>query len=518
MGISEKQFVALAIVPKITASISIPCQLWIIKEVIIDHREGRGKATSRALLAMGCIDIMASFGWFLSTWAAPSGTEGVPFASGGTRSCTFQGFLLQLAIGAPMYNCLLSLFYLLMICFGWSESRLNRLERGLHLTIIVFASGTGIALIPLGMYNHVSAVCWVMGLPQGCGNSNYNPGSEPCERGDYAWLVGLSLFYIPLWVCILFTTTAMSMVYRKVRRREARNQRYMGSGRIRSNEVFFQALLYTLAFYVTWLPSTLWSITQWFDSPMFWLDLLATICEPSQGLLNMLVFIRPRKDLQQQLKRDLLKIVTCGLCGREKDVPPVEPSESHTRSREESAVSASGTEGESMNTSGGRLRISLMNRPNSYREGERENSSNTSINHHRVSRVCFDEDNHGGLGRIEESERGQDRRGNENISSRHVHRLSLMNQSDSDKEENGSELLNTEEGERGRDRRCSTKSSSRHLRKLFLMNKAESNAEDQIGDVKESVDPGATEEDGIGANEEPTKEKEKTKGSRNDVK
>lgn len=46
---------------------------------------------------------------------------------------------------------------------------------------------------------------------------------------------------------------------------------------------------------------------------MFWLDLLATICEPSQGWMNLLVFIRPRKSLQRKLKHDVLALLTLGI-------------------------------------------------------------------------------------------------------------------------------------------------------------------------------------------------------------
>ena len=387
MGNADSQFVALAIVPKITASISIPCQLWIIKQVIVDHRENRGKATSRALFGMGCVDVCATFGWFLSTWAAPKGTPGVPFASGTTGTCSFQGFLLQLAIGAPMYNCLLSLFYLLTIRYGWSEKRLRKIEPLLNAAILLFAVGTSIVLLPLGLYNHIGAVCWVMGLPQGCGNSNYQPGDEPCERGDFAWLYGVSLFYGPLWCCIVFTSFAMTMIYRKVKRTEDRTSTYNieSSYNTRSRQVWIQALLYTASFYITWLPSTLWSITQWFGVPMFWLDILATICEPSQGLLNLLVFIRPREDLRMQLRHDIMMLLSCGQISRlrcccsddEQIMSDTAAQSSHAVSYSTSAsaqeehkhrASGNGAHNTSLRTTD--HRISLLNSPDSDDEAD----------------------------------------------------------------------------------------------------------------------------------------------------
>ena len=120
MASTEAQLKALAIAPKLTSSISIPCSILIIKEVIADHRRNKGKVRLRALLGMGVIDVLASSGWFLSTWMAPVGSNAV-YAVGNTQSCTYQGFLLQIAIGAPMYNTCLALYYLLTIKYGWRE-------------------------------------------------------------------------------------------------------------------------------------------------------------------------------------------------------------------------------------------------------------------------------------------------------------------------------------------------------------------------------------------------------------
>jgi hypothetical protein len=93
-----------------------------------------------------------------------------------------------------------------------------------------------------------------------------------------------------------------------------------------------QALLYTAAFYITWLPSTIWSITHWFNVPMFWLDLLQRITEPCQGLLNFFVFLRPRKGLQVRLANSFRGLF-CFCCGRRDDSFALDVTESETRWR-----------------------------------------------------------------------------------------------------------------------------------------------------------------------------------------
>jgi hypothetical protein len=131
---------------------------------------------------------------------------------------------------APLYNCSLALYYLLVIKFNWTNDKLVKIERYVHGFIITFAVGTSIAGLPLTMYNKVTSVCWVIGHPSECGNSSSNPSDVPCERGDWAWLFGIILFYGPLWVCVLLTIIAMTLIYMQVRNAFKKNEKYRFQG------------------------------------------------------------------------------------------------------------------------------------------------------------------------------------------------------------------------------------------------------------------------------------------------
>lgn len=389
---NHQQELALAITPRVGAVLSIPSSMFIISEAISDHQKGKGTAIQRALVGMSVVDVLASFAWGLSTWAVPEGTT--PLARGNVVSCNFQGFLLQFAIGAPLYNCSLSLYYVLVIRYNWTNERLAKIERFVHAFIITFTLGTSIAGLPLTMYNNFGTVCWVMGSPQECGNSSASPSENPCDRGDWAWVFGISLFYGPLWVCVLLTVIAMFMIYLHLRRTFRRNQRYIFSergipettdergasgrgctasrvsmvsifrpstmtqtstheGRVppeseisggvgsrdswlsafgrstrlqrsdererlrqhnKQNLFATQAILYSGSFFITWGPSTIWSVANWLNAGGFSLDLAAALCEPLQGFLNMLIFIRRRKSSQEKLRR-LFCVCRC-LCIR----------------------------------------------------------------------------------------------------------------------------------------------------------------------------------------------------------
>lgn len=344
-----RQQYSLAITPKITSTLSIFSSAFIILEAYRDHKSGKGNAAQRALVGMSCVDLLASSGWFLSTWAVPEGT--IVWAVGNEATCNYQGFLLQLAIGAPLYNCSLALYYLMVINFNWTNQMLKRIEWWVHGFVLTFSIGTSILLLPLQQYNHIETVCWVIGSPPDCGHSTHIPSDVPCDRGDWAWLYGIILFYGPLWICVVLTIIALYKIYSKVLETRRRMERYLAhrpdtqlrlsviSTSQRSagmmteqttsnravqksrqqkdvNRVATQAMLYSLSFFITWMPSTIWSLATWFGVHSFWLDYASAFCEPLQGFWNCMVFVYHRPSSRKRLRR-LFSILFCGylLCG-----------------------------------------------------------------------------------------------------------------------------------------------------------------------------------------------------------
>lgn len=315
---TDQQQLTIAITPKCTSSLSMICSSFIIYEVLCDQKRGRSSAIQRALLGMSSIDIMASFGWWLSTWAVPRGTFAL--SAGNTASCNFQGFLLQLAIGAPLYNCSLALYYLMVIKYNWSNTMLMKIEKWVHAAILSFSIGTAIILLPFGFYNQIGAVCWIIGDPPECGHSSYETSDIPCERGDHAYLYGLVLFYGPLWVCVICCISSMIAIYLEVRSTHRRLSRYSVSGRQISTlrrsatdtqAVASQAILYSLSFFLTWTPSTIWSIAHWFNIASFWFDFVSGFCEPLQGFWNLLIFLRRRPSSRYKIRRIINRIIPC---------------------------------------------------------------------------------------------------------------------------------------------------------------------------------------------------------------
>jgi hypothetical protein len=171
---------------------------------------------------MSLVDLLSSTGWFLSTWATPEGS--ILYAKGNQASCNFQGFLLQMAIGGPLYNGALILYYLLIIKYNWSNEKLVKLEPWVHLFIWSWCIGTSITLILLDRIHSIGVVCWIDDPPE-C----YEEISDP-DVSCYAGYIGLALFCIPLWICILTSVWALLSIYMAVKKTHLRLKRFSLNG------------------------------------------------------------------------------------------------------------------------------------------------------------------------------------------------------------------------------------------------------------------------------------------------
>lgn len=187
---SYSQQVALAIAPKITGSLSIMGSSYIIYDCLRALKSGNNRHNTYRRLMMGIstVDIIMSTCFFLSTWPMPRGTPFTFGARGTPQTCTAQGFFAQIGVSSVMYNASLSTYYLLVIRYGWSESRIVKIEPWLHAIPLVFGVATMIAGLFLQLYNYGLWDCWIAGSPVGCEESWRNGGTTTCERGDNASL------------------------------------------------------------------------------------------------------------------------------------------------------------------------------------------------------------------------------------------------------------------------------------------------------------------------------------------
>ena len=194
---------------------------YIFQDVARSKRR-RSKPYNRLILALSTFDIMASVVNIMSTWPIPEGTPGGYGAVGTTGTCTAQGFFNETGnITTPMYNCMLCVYYILIIRKGWSETKVKKIEPYLHVVPLVVGWTMGIAGLPLTLYNPSGWLCWYAPYPGNC----LNDPDVPCERGELAFVFRW-VHYGIIWSAIFFVTVGMFLIYRKVQVNEAKTKRF----------------------------------------------------------------------------------------------------------------------------------------------------------------------------------------------------------------------------------------------------------------------------------------------------
>ena len=115
----------MAILPKCSAVPSLLGCTYIIQHVVRSPKR-RNRVYHRLLLCMSFYDALWSIWNFVGTWTNPtdSNTWG---AMGTTESCEFMGFVGHLsALSSILYSVALTVFFLLVIVYGWSEAKIQK--------------------------------------------------------------------------------------------------------------------------------------------------------------------------------------------------------------------------------------------------------------------------------------------------------------------------------------------------------------------------------------------------------
>jgi hypothetical protein len=170
MSHSIQQQLALVIVPKITGTVSILSSLFVMSEIINDFRKNDINPIKRALFGVTFFEIYGACGWFLTGLALPKGTDFVS-AVGTIASCNFQGFLIQLIIGAPLFNGVLQYLFYLIVTGKQNMLQVESTEWKGYAIITTYTFLYAILPLVLKQYNPMSSLCWIAGFPAGCTES-----------------------------------------------------------------------------------------------------------------------------------------------------------------------------------------------------------------------------------------------------------------------------------------------------------------------------------------------------------
>lgn len=284
-----------SIVLSLFGSMSI---VWIIL------KNGKlGQLYHRLMLGMSVMDLIMTS----ATAAMPYVNRddvGFLFARGNERTCEAAGFFLQAWLGSTIYNAWLSVYFLLMVCYGYKEQQIvARMEPYCHILAILLPLTFGVVGLATDSFNTVPllGICDFSPWPASCLNDE---GVE-CERGEHAETFNLA--HISTMVTfVLIGISCTVRVYWVVRRQTLHsqghatsssfhlgdNQQHNDPARIRRIQaVRNQAICYTSAFLVSFL-SALFALFE--DPSLAWPLFLLYAFFPLQGVLNWGIYVRPR--------------------------------------------------------------------------------------------------------------------------------------------------------------------------------------------------------------------------------
>ena len=294
--------------PKVTGCISILCTFVILWEIGKDKRHQRLPITpvTRAVAGMSIFVLLVGFAWFLSTWAVPH-----------TTYCRLQGFLLQLALGPPLYNAAILLYANLTIVRGWQAAEILQLEWIVHGTIWLWCLFNATLLLIKDKYHSIGSVCWASDPPV-CYDANATADDLEgvlCNAKKYSAV----LYCFPLWIALSYTLYGCVRVLVHVRNLPKRSVTAKSANEALEQRARTLTILYSAAILITYVPCIVWSVTFWFDYTSEWLNLLYVLLEPLQGAWNLAIFLMNRRQSTREWMWNLL-MASCGACFRSRKI------------------------------------------------------------------------------------------------------------------------------------------------------------------------------------------------------
>ncbi|CAB9507656.1 expressed unknown protein [Seminavis robusta] len=303
---TDEQLILEQQIQRWPALLSCLCSLYVIVDIVRQPHE-RVKVANRIVVLLSVCDVLYSF-WspFLGSWPAPVGSA--YGAAGSVAACSTAAFFSGLGFYASTYyNASLAICYVLMICYGWNETKLaaRRVAWFLYLIPLVIVLPWCILSLAWEGGNYNGRTCGMMqAYPQFCDNELVK-----CERGgkivDVFWQNnantprGWILMVLPSIVCGPIVVGCMFLLYLYVLRQELANDRYRISvstkeSRRHSQQVAFQGILYVWAYLAVEIPWIV-GVSMWAQrkaNPA--LFVIPSILMPLQGWWNAVVYLRPR--------------------------------------------------------------------------------------------------------------------------------------------------------------------------------------------------------------------------------
>merc|ERR1740124_5256 len=254
--------------------------------------------------------IGTSMAHVIGTWFVPKGTAF--WSAGNEHTCDIQGWSNALFFtSALVYNAALSIVFLLLVCYSWSEEDFRKWSYVILCSPPLLVT---LLLIPcLRYYKYMNYqgggwACYFTPSPTGC---DLIPGME-CNEDN----LGIYMYYQLLAGCFLLLSTSVIIyacvrLFLVARRSDESMLAYRSSERSNyatSNRVAVSGLFYSGGNLLVVLPVInyfIGNLAKVNGASFFWtfVDLHTAIFCPLQGFLNALVYFRPKYLEYKEVKR-----------------------------------------------------------------------------------------------------------------------------------------------------------------------------------------------------------------------
>jgi len=224
---SQTQLLVLAILPYVTAPLSLLGSITIVYVILSTRRQTEMGPYNRLMLGLCTMDILNALGLIIfGSWAVPKTSDLAYGASGNATTCTVSGFFPQFAVGNIMYTACLTIYYMLSIRLEKKDDWIaRRVEPIFHVVSILWTLGTGIAGAALKFFNPLDVLsgwCWFADYPENCSSLD----DVPCLRGENYKSMSRIVATGTGLLCFIVILGNMVTIVLKVRATEKRMLRY----------------------------------------------------------------------------------------------------------------------------------------------------------------------------------------------------------------------------------------------------------------------------------------------------
>lgn len=282
---TKSQKLALIWIQRVSAMLSFFGAIYILYDCLSDAKR-KSTVYNQLLAGLATFDMVTAISWGLATAPMDQYRAGHVYgAIGNAGTCQAQAFFVQLGLASVFYTVSLMAYYVLVVVYGWRESKLKSVQFYLHG--LPWILGFVLAFGGLPIYHWIEFVCYIL----------------PPPEGDY-WPV-MIFIVIPIGFSLVAIAVMVLRVFYEVREQSESEKWRLRQGHKSTmregppismlKAVSWQCLFYVLAFFISW-PILFIVYTTSFNElgGVFGLSMTVAFFAPLSGFSNCLVYLRPR--------------------------------------------------------------------------------------------------------------------------------------------------------------------------------------------------------------------------------